>query len=178
VSLIDVISVSARWTAIRLSNLLHGPALLSIWQTSCVPCLKELHEFSTQADRIRASGLTVVALPASDPESDAGRDRKAVKEMLDRLKFPFDSARTIKNTIEILDEFQAEELQKHQRTVVQTSFLIDADRQAMAVYKRAVDLDQVHADMRLFNMNQQERLEASLPTTGRWFHAPLVEQRH
>jgi len=48
----------------------------------------------------------------------------------------------------------------------------------MAVYKRAVDLEQVLADMRLFNMNQQERLEASLPTTGRWFHAPLVEQRH
>ena len=115
--------------------------------------------------------VTVVERPPSDPESDVGRDRKAVKEMLDRLKFPFDSARTIKNTIEILDEFQAEELQKHQRTVVPTSFLIDADRQAMAVYKRAVDLEQVLADMRLFNRRLHRKPGASPHPTGdqsRW----------
>lgn len=58
-------------------------------------------------------------------------------------------------TRQILGEFQAEELRKHQRTLAPTSLLIDADRQAMAVYKRAVDFEQVLADMRLFNMNQQ-----------------------
>jgi thiol-disulfide isomerase/thioredoxin len=172
----DVEVESVDGTVARFSELAEGPLLLNIWQTTCGPCLKELTEFSKAADRFRESGISIVALHASDPKTEPDADRKAIEGMLTRVKFPFPAARTIGNSVERLDKFQDRILQKHRGIVLPTSFLLDGERNVVAVYKGPVTVEQILDDAKLLGMDREERLQACLPFTGQWFHSPLVDE--
>ena len=160
----------------RLSELLDGPILLNIWQTTCVPCLKELTDFGAQADRIREAGLGVVALHASDPEADAEADREAIVGMLARVKFPFPAARTIDDSVERLDKLQEKNLQKHRGIVLPTSLLLDAERNVVVVYKGPITIEQIIADAKLVEADREQRLQAAVSFDGQWFHSPLEDE--
>ena len=172
----DVEVESTDGSVTRLSELSDGPMLLNIWQTTCVPCLKELTDFGAEADRIREAGLSVVALHASDPKADADDDRQSVNAMIQRVKFPFPAARMIGDTVERLEKFQEKNLQKHRGTVLPTSLLVDADRNVVAVYKGPITIDQILADAPLVNAGREERLKAAVTFDGQWFHSPLDDE--
>jgi tetratricopeptide (TPR) repeat protein len=56
---------------------------------------------------------------------------------------------------------------------VPTSFLFDAQRRLVAIYKGPVDASQIKADFSLLSATAEERLRAACPDpTGRW-HAPI-----
>ena len=172
----DVDVENSDGAVVQLSELTNGPTLLNIWQTTCVPCLQELTDFSKREQAIRAAGLDIVALHASDPKAAADTDRQAIREMLARVKFPFAAARTVANTIERLDRFQKHTLQKHHQFAMPTSFLLDRERKVVAIYKGPIDVERLLADAQLVELNRGERLDASVPFAGKWFHSPLDDE--
>ena len=65
-----------------------GMLLINCWSTTCIPCLKELKEFTDHAQELRDENINVLALcldaatGETDPESSPS-------EVLKNMSFPF-----------------------------------------------------------------------------------------
>ncbi len=157
----------------RLRNLAEGPALINLWQYTCLPCLQELQEFSHAADAIRQRGVNIVALHLNNPGTETAAEWKIAQQTLARFDYPFLSATAVDDCIGRLEKLQDRILQKHRGIVFPTSFLVDADHRIVAVYKGPLTVDDLLRDVALLDASDNELLTFSLPFAGKWYQSPV-----
>ncbi len=164
--------------AIRYSNLLteskttldtsDSAVLISLWSTTCPPCLKELKEFSQAAQGFRGSQLKFLALNV-DPKSS----RSTARATLKRVKWPHSAGFADETLIQTLDIVQRIVLGKRSQMPLPTSFLLDQNGSLAAIYMGALTPEQLTADWKkLRQVESNGETTQGLPFAGWWRQAP------
>jgi tetratricopeptide (TPR) repeat protein len=145
--------------------------LVNLWATWCLPCLKELHEFTQGADRLREAGINIVALSVDelDPSASGGGDPA---EALRRLEFSFSTGLATTTLVDTLQLVQDELFDPIRPVSLPSSYLFNDDGHLIAVYKGSVSVDHLLADAATADLNETARRAESPPFPGRWFAPP------
>ncbi len=151
-----------------------GTALLvSLWSDTCLPCVKELREWTRNERALRAAGLEILALNVDEldvPDADA---RAAALGRLARLGYPFLSGRATVELVDRLELFHRALVELQRPLPVPTSFLLDAQGRVAVIYKGRVPLDELLADVRLLGATPAARRASAVPFPGRWASEPF-----
>ena len=142
------------------------PLLINFWAMWCPSCLEELNTFTENEQEIRSTGLNILALNVDDL-TDKGTHSADAQSFLNRISFPFTRGSA---TAELLDKIEImHELLFSWRPEFElpASYLLDGEGKLAAVYRGAVDLDQVLNDVRGLSGNREAWRRASLPIPGR-----------
>ncbi len=158
--------------ATSLDAHVEGPVLINLWATWCQPCLKELSEFAEHGDAIRTSGLNILAIDISGLTSTGDSSTADPQKVLDHLKFDFPAVRGNRELLAQLEKVQNLSLAKHQRLVLPTSFLLDADHRLVAVYKGPLEVETLLDDVRLLTADDEQLFQLAAPFAGKWHVRP------
>ena len=142
------------------------PVLVNLWATWCMPCVKELNEFSELRQDIKKAGLQVLALSVDGLGSDESNASRAA-EHLKKMAFPFPSGHA---TSKLLDQLQAiHDLQTpiHHTLPLPSSFLFDAQGRLAVIYKGPVTVEQVLEDVSHTSATRDEGFRRAAAIEGR-----------
>ena len=151
------------------------PVLLNLWASWCQPCLAELKSFGEQEQRIRAAGIEVVALSVDGLGKDETKPEFA-PQTLASLGFSFKSGRANEPLLDMLQSIHNHLIPMQKPLPLPTSFLIDAQGRLSMIYKGAVSVDQVLADVAHSQRRRTERFIASTPLQGRTIEHEIVQR--
>jgi peroxiredoxin len=149
-----------------------GPLLLNLWATWCMPCVRELEDFTARADDIRNTGLRILALSvdALDPSrSTAPGD--AQRFLTDR-SFPHPSGMASQEVVSRLQILHDRLFSRRIELAVPTSFLFDRLGRLAAIYRGALDLERLLEDVRNLEAPVRMRRLVASPFPGRWLTEP------
>ncbi len=154
-------------------QLADSPTLINLWSTNCMPCIKELNEFSQREAELRKAGVNVLALNVDeyidDPSSDLSRSRKLLEEM----SFPFTAAAINADNSGMLDLFHQAFLSLRLPLPVPSSFLTTADGRVAVIYRGPITVDQLLQDLEVAKRDADLRDDA-VPFAGRWYGQPIA----
>ena len=143
------------------------PLLYVVWASWCPPCLAELEELAQSAERLAATGVTVVALGADEPAA-----RTQAQALLAEMAWPHGVVFADAAELEVLDALQQSLTDLHHRMPLPSSFLVDAEGRLAAVYRGPLDLEQLAADASRLRADPLELRASAAPFPGRWHHPP------
>ncbi len=145
-----------------------SPTLINFWASWCQPCLKELSDFEKQHDQLAKTGLKIVALSVDELAEDKASNAEAARALIKQHAYPFDTGMATEElvgNIETVFYF----LFEHRRPwAVPTSFLLDSYGRLSVIYVGRVEVEELMADVKKLELNDEQWLEASLPLQGRW----------
>ncbi len=148
------------------------PTLVNLWASWCAPCSHELAEWHARQIELKAAGVHVVAISVDQLESkdDSSADAalRTIREIAPSLEFGF-------ATEELYTRLQQAHDWPFSRRIpmpVPTSFLIDGEGRLTVLYRGTVSARQVISDTKLFKLNDDALLSASLPFPGQWMFTP------
>ena len=148
--------------------------LLNVWSADCLNCKGELREWGPHVKGWEKAGVTLASWCV-----DA--DRPAAEKLAKSLKFSNPvlvsakegSAGPSPDLLGVLNALQMSCFGLQKEMPVPVSFLFDAQRRLVAVYKGPVAAAQIKADFALLTATSTERRTAASPDkSGRW-HDPL-----
>ena len=148
------------------------PTLINLWSTKCMPCIKELKEFSEREAELREAGVNILALNVDqfieDPSSDLARSR----ELLEEMSFPFAAAAIDADNSGMLDVFHQAFLSLRLPLPVPSSFLAMPDGRVAVIYRGPITVDELLRDLNLADDVENVRDEA-VPFAGKWYGKPI-----
>jgi Flp pilus assembly protein TadD/peroxiredoxin len=143
-----------------------GMLLINCWSTTCIPCLKELKEFTDHAQELRDENINVLALclDAANGETDP---ESSPNEVLKNMGFPFSYGEATSNLGGALSSIHNVMTATGGLLPVPTSFLVDASGHLVAIYKGPVTVETLIADKDHSSLPPWERFRraANLPGT-------------
>lgn len=157
-----------------LSENYGGPLFVNLWATWCQPCLKEMQEFSKEAERVRAAGVEVLALNVDLLSENADADLEPGAELLKSLSFPFPAGALSPDGAGTFDVFHRAFLSLRTPLPLPSSFLVGPDGTVRCIYKGPVTVDQLMADVERIASPPAETRSYGLPLAGRWHNPPPV----
>jgi thiol-disulfide isomerase/thioredoxin len=148
------------------------PRLINLWATWCGPCLQELGEIAQRAAELRAVSLDVLAINVDAVVPEQAENAPDPAALLTQLQFPFATAVADDETIRRLQTIHELPFAVHVDLSVPTSLLLDHRGRVAVIYRGAVSVDQLLADVELLKFEGERWLEAALPLPGRWNETP------
>ena len=155
--------------ATYLGQRLDRPLLVNLWSTSCIPCLRELHEFAE--DKSLRDVVNIVALNV-----DGAEEEVAAHEQLEKIGWPFDAGIATKTTLERLDIVQRIVSGRRVPMPVPTSFLFSPDGKLATIYRGPVAAVQLRDDAASIANGSSRFTERGLPFTGWWHRQPAAAE--
>jgi len=155
---------------LRLSG--DQPLLLMFWTSSCPNCRRELSDFSRHQELIRKAGLDVLALcldGLDDAKGASSSNARDGNDFLQKIHFPFRTAHATLEAVERVRLFQNALFEKYPQFVVPLSFLLDADRNVVAIYRGSFSHDVIVSDIALTDENEDALRDLAIPLAGKWF---------
>ena len=153
-------------------HLADRPTLINLWSTSCMPCIRELKEFSEREAELREAGVNILALNVDqfieDPLSDLARSR----ELLEQMSFPFAAAAIDADNSGMLDVFHQAFLSLRLPLPVPSSFLAAPDGRVAVIYRGPITVDELMRDLHLVDDVDNARDDA-VPFAGKWLGKPI-----
>ena len=152
-----------------------GLRLLLIWSSSCPHCRAELSKLTSQAAALRAAGLDVLALSVDGfDEQGQVADPSPIYELMDQLRFPFDWGFIDQASLDRLQHVQTALFDRAAPASVPLSFLVDSQRNALAIYRGPQNVKHYLEDVRrCTGLDREERQHLAPPFAGRWFTEAL-----
>jgi len=164
--------VDATQKRVLLSDAGSGPLLVNLWATWCQPCVKELEEWTRHEQEISSTGLSVLALHVDHPDIPSDSD-ESQQALWTQLKCNFARGVASDDLVRSLDLLQRGVLDRWRPLPVPSSFLLDANRRVVVIYKGPVAVEQLLADAELVAPDAAgKRIAAALPLGGRGFVDP------
>jgi len=134
--------------------------LVNFWSRSCGRCVKELAEFTRQAERIRTAGIKILALTV-DPLIDERADPALERQLLSQLGFPFSAGRSTRELSAAFQKLHDDLIPLHQALPLPVSLLIDRHGRLTAIYKGFVSVDAIIEDAKYLPTGALERFARS-----------------
>jgi tetratricopeptide (TPR) repeat protein/thiol-disulfide isomerase/thioredoxin len=150
-----------------------APTLLNLWSTTCMPCLKELAEFTRCENQLREAGLKIVALNVDELMEDPNSDFSRSKRQLSEIGFPFAAAGITPAGAGTLDIFHQAFLSLRLPLPVPSSFLATADGRIAVIYRGPVAVEQLLDDLELVDLDAESIRRRAVPFGGRWHTQPI-----
>ena len=167
-----VTTASGETTALApISSSPAKPLLINLWATWCAPCLKEMAEWTSAQDRLKAAGLDIVSISVDDQTDPAAR-LAAVTATLAKIGYPFRTAFPDENLIARLESLQRSFIGRQSALPVPSSFLLDSRGRLAVVYRGPVAVDQLLADLTLLDQPLDKIVTGAVPFPGRWLGQP------
>ena len=148
------------------------PLLVNLWASWCLPCARELTEFTSRSEELRAAGLDVLALSVDGLGDNPPTTSQDAQQLLAKLNFPFPSGMA---TVGLLDKLQILHnhiFALHRPLTVPTSLLIETDWRLVAIYKGPIAVDDLLDDVAQLTKGIGAWREVALPYPGRWHNVP------
>ncbi len=141
---------------------------MNLWASWCQPCLQELAELR---DWLAAShpDLRVVAISVDEVTA-----RNTAQAALERLQWSAPMGYATTELINILETIQQSLLSRKQPLPIPTSFLIDGQGKLAVIYKGAVSVSQLEADLWAMDDDAAAIAARALPFPGWWHEYPSV----
>ncbi len=143
-----------------------GMLLINCWSTTCIPCLKELKEFTDHAQELRDANINVLALCLDAAKDDsAGSSQPA--DLLKNMGYPFSYGDATGGLGGALSTIHNVMTATGGLLPVPTSFLVDQSGQLVAIYKGPVSVETLISDKDHSSLPPWERFRraANLPGT-------------
>jgi peroxiredoxin len=144
------------------------PILLSLFSTTCGPCVRELRELAAHSSDLERAGLAPLALSV-----EAAEERVRSGEFLRALGWPYPWAVASGETLEVLDALVASLLDTERRLALPTSFLIDSSGALRVLYLGPLTPTQALADRALCELGEGALFDSASPFPGRWMFPGL-----
>lgn len=143
-----------------------GMLLINCWSTTCMPCLKELKEFTDHAQELRDANINVLAL-CLDAETGGTALNNGALDILKNMGFPFSYGEAKDNLGGALSTIHNVMTATGGLLPVPTSFLVDGSGRLVAIYKGPVTVETLIADKDHSSLPRWERFRraANLPGT-------------
>ncbi len=122
-----------------------GMLLINCWSTTCMPCLKELKEFTDHAQQLRDANINVLALCLDAETGETDLDNRPI-EILNNMGFPFSYGEAKNNLGGVFSTIHNVMTATGGLLPVPTSFLVDASGRLVAIYKGPVTVETLIAD--------------------------------
>jgi len=148
------------------------PLLINIWAHWCLPCVGELKELTSNAGRLKAAGLDVLALAASSQPDDFSNATTQARKLIAGIRFPFSSGMATESTLDRLQTLYDTPFGSHRPLPVPTSFLVTAAGRLAGIYRGPVNIDRLLADVNRLKLSGSELHRAALPFAGKWYSVP------
>ncbi|MFQ5600574.1 MAG: tetratricopeptide repeat protein [Candidatus Krumholzibacteriia bacterium] len=148
------------------------PVLLNLWASWCKPCQRELREFATRQQDLRASGLRVVALSLDGVGTDTAGSPATARKLLDEVQFPFLSGSGSSEILDLIELLHGALLYPLRPFPIPTSLLIDPEGWVAAIYQGPVEVDEVIADVEKLRIPGDQLRDLAVPFVGRWSTPP------
>jgi len=145
------------------------PLLVNLWSKTCAPCIAEMAEWTKREKEIRAAGLDILALNM-DGLTPGERPAPPPKG------FPFRTAHADAATVEAMELLHRVTVELQTPLPAPTSFLLDKEGRVAAIYKGAVPLVTLFADLALLEKPVETQRDAAVPYQGRWASQPFPPQ--
>lgn len=161
-------------TPLALSETRHGPMLINLWATWCLPCLKELQAFSDHHDKIHEAGLTIAALSVDGLRGDGSSSPASAKAWAEKRQLPFEIGVANTGLLDKLDVMQdvvlalTTKIDQDLTFPIPSSFLIDEMGRLAVIYHGPVEVDRLLQDVSALPAPEN----VAVPFPGRWFHRP------
>ena len=157
-----------------------APTLVTFWTSSCANCRRELTDIAEHRSEFEQAKLNVVAIcldGLDQPVSRTLAGQSDAKEFLQAIDFPFQAAHTTRKTIELIQQFQNGLFSKYPDFVVPLSFLVDADRQVVSIYRGAFSHETLLRDRGLVNLEDATLRTLATPLVGTWITKPATRSQ-
>lgn len=154
------------------------PLLLILWTSLCKSCVGELTELSRKKALLEEMGVRVLALSINDIGTVPGTSRQA-ELFLEKIAFPFPSGQATSELIDRLQLMHRELLYRPYTLPVPVSFLITREGELAAIYRGAVQTDQLadHVGRLTTKTSVGSGDSSAGPFPGRWIKPPLHVNR-
>jgi len=149
--------------------------LINLWSSSCLPCIKELNEFSERAKDLEAANVRVVALSIDAGKRDQD-EIEAARDIIDRLDESIVTGFTDWKLVFLLQSIHNSLVPSSRLLPIPSSLLIDGEGRLMVIYKGPVGVDQVLADLSQSSLSTEERFKRMFPYGGQAIDHPRAEK--
>jgi len=122
------------------------PKLINLWASWCLPCLKELQDFSHKREQIEHAGLDILALSVDGLNNERSTYQDAAQQ-IKTMGFPFPTGRASVPLLNALQSIHDLQTPVQRPLPLPTSFLIDGQGRLITIYKGPVDVDEVLKDL-------------------------------
>jgi tetratricopeptide (TPR) repeat protein len=123
----------------------HTPTLINLWASWCSPCLQELSDFTSDAQRIRDAGVRVISLNIDQLASQQASATDGAA-LLQRLNYPHASGTIESGEMSMLQELHDQFFFLKRPLPLPASFLVDAQGRLSVIYRGPVTVEQLLAD--------------------------------
>ncbi len=143
-----------------------GMLLINCWSTTCIPCLKELKEFTDHAQDLRDADINVLALCLDAAKGDSAESSQPA-DLLKNMGYPFAYGDATEGLGGALSTIHNVMTATGGLLPVPTSFLVDKSGQLVAIYKGPVSVETLISDKDHSSLPPWERFRraANLPGT-------------
>ena len=152
-----------------------GMLLINCWSTTCMPCLKELKEFTDHAQELRDANINVLAL-CLDAETGGTALNNGAFDILKNMGFPFSYGEAKNNLGGALSTIHNVMTATGGLLPVPTSFLVDGSGRLVAIYKGPVTVETLIADKDHSSLPRWERFRRSANFSGTIIENEVLEK--
>lgn len=150
-----------------------APLVINLWATWCQPCLTEIVEWSQHHQEFSKAGVRCVLLNVDESTETGPVNSAQIRELLERLEFPFSAGFATSDLLDALDITQQTSTKRIRALPVPSTFLVDSQGRLAVLYKGPVSAGQLLSDVGNLSAPVKMHRELAVPFPGRWYTNPF-----
>ena len=123
--------------------------LINFWESHCVPCIRELTEFTENARALKKAGIEILALSVDRLEHGSNVETNGAKNILRQLQFPFNVGQADIAHVSLFQNYHDFAISQNRLLPLPSSFLLDRQGRISVIYKGPISVKQLIKDTKL-----------------------------
>ena len=143
--------------------------LVVLFASWCPNCQTELKNLAAHAEQLRTANLKVLALAVDELEEGGLGSRAEASKLLRKLRWPFSSGTATPQLLAKMEHLTDALFELRPPFSVPSSFLLDGERNLIAIYRGPIPPDTLLHDAKLPAASFTDIRDRSVPFPGKWY---------